>query len=213
MPLACFCFSLVDSPALQTNDLRERSSVLLPGVDEGPSCWEPQNREPLEASQSTGGGAGVGFEARGQRPAPCRGMSGQEARAQGRLGPSSLTHQDPRIQEQQELQSGREKGRACLSQSSSPRDTGRAPSPQQRAARERPPPPGSPGHPASPGGGPAITLFPLGLPKAPGACPQAQDAGHLLSPSGSGSATEPEDARQCRGRPPQSDPLSPFADV
>ena len=33
-----------------TTNLREWSSVHLPGVDEGPSCCEPQNKERLEAS-------------------------------------------------------------------------------------------------------------------------------------------------------------------
>ena len=67
---------------------------------------------------------------------------------------------------------------------------------------------------ASPGGGPAITRFPLGLPKAPGVCLQAQDTGHLLSPSGSGSPT----ASGCEavlGQPPLTVTfcLSLFADV
>lgn len=142
--------------------------MLLPGVDEGRSRWEPQNKEPLEAPQST----------RGLKPEgsvqPLVGDEWARGQSTDRLGPSFATHQDPRIQEQLELQSRREQGRACLSQSSIPRGTGRAP--PERAARERPPPPGSPGHPASPGRGPAITLFPPGLPKAPGTCPQAQDA-------------------------------------
>lgn len=55
MPLARLRFSLVDSPALQMTGLREWSSVLLPGVDESPSRWEPQKKEPLEAPQSTRG--------------------------------------------------------------------------------------------------------------------------------------------------------------
>ena len=50
----CLC-PVLDSPALQKTGLRERSSVLLPGVDERPSRWAPQNKEPLEAPQSTRG--------------------------------------------------------------------------------------------------------------------------------------------------------------
>lgn len=167
-------------------------------------------REPLPLGATEKGAPGgasehKGFEAQGQRPAPCGGMSGREARAQDRLGPSFGTHQDPRIQEQQELQSRREwGGPACHS----PQSPGAPAEPRQSRL------PGSALHPPGAPGTQPLLAEALQSLSSLWVCPRLRApvrklrTHHLLSPSGSGSATEPADARQCRGSLASSDPLS-----